>query len=77
MFNIPNAICMAVFVAIMAAANWALVALSETMEFWSFMIFGVVLIAAIIGLSFAWDHVAARPRPSQEVQPPQPPHSPR
>jgi hypothetical protein len=55
MFNARNAICLSLLVAFIAGANWALTALSQSMEFSSFMIFGVVTVALMASGGFAWD----------------------
>lgn len=65
--HVRNAICLTLLTAIMAGLSWALGLLSKAMEFSSFMIFGVVTIAAMISCGFAWDrYEASRNRSSQK-----------
>jgi hypothetical protein len=55
-----NAICTLILVAWIAAASWALNALSRSMEFSDFMILGVATIAIMVSCGFAWDYYEAR-----------------
>jgi hypothetical protein len=50
-----NVICSVVLAAFVATLGWALRLLSKSMEFSSFMIFGIVTIAIMVSLGFAWD----------------------
>jgi hypothetical protein len=66
-FHARIAIPLAITIAVMSAFAWALNALSRAMEFSNFVIFGLALIAAIIGFSFACDLYTgarrSRPKP--------------
>ena len=53
--NMRNAICLALLIAFIAGANWALTLLSKNMEFSSFMVFGAVTVAIMVLCGFAWD----------------------
>jgi hypothetical protein len=55
MFNARNAICLSLLVLCIVGANWALTALSRSIEFSSFMIFGAVTVALMASCGFAWD----------------------
>lgn len=54
-----NAICLAILAAFVAGLGWVLNRLSESMEFSSFMIFGVVTIAAMVTGGYVWDWYSA------------------
>ncbi|SIO53843.1 hypothetical protein SAMN05443247_07627 [Bradyrhizobium erythrophlei] len=59
--HMRNAICLSILAAFVAALGYGLRQLSHAMDFSSFMLFGVVTIAVMVGLGFAWDrHVARR-----------------
>lgn len=54
MFTTRNVVCTALLAAFVAGMNWALVALSKAMEFSTFMVFGICLIATMIACGYAW-----------------------
>lgn len=62
MFKSRNAILFALMAAFIVGMNWALVAISKTMEFSSFVIFGICLIATMIAGGYAWDWLSAASR---------------
>lgn len=70
MFTTRNIVCTALLTAFIAGMNWALVALSKAMEFSSFMMFGICLIATMIAGGYVWDWLSARSVPRRETDHP-------
>jgi hypothetical protein len=58
--HMRNAICTAILVAFISALSWALGLLSRSIEFSSFMIFGVVTVAIMVTAGYAWDYYERR-----------------
>jgi hypothetical protein len=58
-----NIICAALLAAFISGLSWALHALSKSMDFWSFMILGVVTIALMVTAGFAYDRYERRNLP--------------
>jgi hypothetical protein len=54
--NIRNASCLVLMIAFVSGLGSALRALSNVMSFPGFTLFGVVTIAVMAALGFAWDH---------------------
>jgi hypothetical protein len=50
-----NLICSVVLATFVASLSWALRLLSQSLDFSSFMVFGVVTITIMVSLGFAWD----------------------
>jgi hypothetical protein len=63
--HVRNTICLVILGVFVYSLSWALALLSKGMEFSSFMIFGVVTIAIMVSLGFAWDRYEARHNRSQ------------
>ena len=59
-FNAGPAICVALMTAFIMGMNCGLGWLAWQMEFSSFMVLGVLGIAAMIGCGYAWDWLTAR-----------------
>src|ERR1700675_4403789 len=59
--HMRNLICSLLLAAFVAALGYGLRALSHSMEFSSFMIFGVVTVAIMVSCGFAWDWLTGIP----------------
>lgn len=57
--SMRNAICLSVLIAFATALSYGLRQLSQSMDFSSFMLFGVVTIGLMVAGGYAWDRYEA------------------